>query len=269
MSKVIALDAGHGNGTPGKRCDKRIDPNQTREWVLNDRIMDMVEFQLKHNYDCTVIRTDDTTGVVDVSLSKRVKTANNAKADLFISMHHNAGIAAGYGGGTVVYYYSSSASRKAQAQKLYDKIVAQTKLTGNRCNKVIKYAYYVLKNTTMPAFLVENGFMDSPTDVPIILSEEHAKNTANAVVDFIVETLSLPFKAGAPTVTTSESKQYYSTYIGTYNSIAAALEDRGMNSSYTFRKALAAANGITMYVGSYSQNVQLYNLFKAGLLKVV
>ena len=40
--KVIALDAGHGMGTAGKRCLKSIDPNQTREWFLNDRIADMV-----------------------------------------------------------------------------------------------------------------------------------------------------------------------------------------------------------------------------------
>ncbi len=43
MSKVIALDAGHGYNTIGKRCMKKLDPDQTREWYLNDRIMDLVE----------------------------------------------------------------------------------------------------------------------------------------------------------------------------------------------------------------------------------
>ena len=39
----IALTAGHYKYTAGKRCMKSLDPNETREWVLNDRIADKVE----------------------------------------------------------------------------------------------------------------------------------------------------------------------------------------------------------------------------------
>ena len=46
----IALDAGHGLYTAGKRCLKAIDPNETREWWLNDRICDKVEKKLA-SYD--------------------------------------------------------------------------------------------------------------------------------------------------------------------------------------------------------------------------
>ena len=59
--KIIALDAGHGMGTLGKRCLKSIDPLQTREWYLNDRIADMVEAELAA-YFCRVVRAEDTTG---------------------------------------------------------------------------------------------------------------------------------------------------------------------------------------------------------------
>lgn len=182
---IIALDAGHGMKTAGKRCLKSIDPNETREWWLNDRIMDKVESTLKAQYDCTVIRVDDTTGVKDISMSARVKTANNAKADVYISMHHNAGLAGKNGGGTVVYYSSSKSERPKQAQELYDAIVAYTGLVGNRSRHVIKRGFYVIKHTKMPAFLVENGFMDSPQDVPIILSEDHACKTAAGVINFL------------------------------------------------------------------------------------
>ena len=89
--KVIAIDAGHGMKTLGKRCMKSIDPSQTREWYLNDRIADKVQKMLA-SYDCTVIRVDDTTGAKDVSLFNRVKAANNVNADIYISIHHNAGI---------------------------------------------------------------------------------------------------------------------------------------------------------------------------------
>ena len=39
----IAITAGHYRYTAGKRCKKSIDPNETREWVLNARIAEKVE----------------------------------------------------------------------------------------------------------------------------------------------------------------------------------------------------------------------------------
>lgn len=192
---VIALDAGHGMKTAGKRCLKKLDPNETREWWLNDRIMDKVENTLKAQYDCTVIRLDDTTGVKDISLSARVKVANDAGAVVSIHMHHNAGLHGKNGGGMVVYYSSSKPERAVQAQALYDAIVAQTGLAGNRSQHIIKRGFYVIKKTTMPAFLVENGFMDSPTDVPIILSEDHACKTAAGVINFLETEFSVKRKA--------------------------------------------------------------------------
>ncbi len=196
---VIALDAGHGMNTAGKRCLKKLDPNQTREWWLNDRIMDKVEGILEAKYDCIVVRVDDTTGVEDVSLASRVKAANGAVAVVYISMHHNAGLNGKKGGGTVVFYYSSAKERQAQAQALYDTIIAHTGLVGNRSSKVVKKGYYVIKNTKMPAFLVENGFMDSVDDVPVILSESHAQKTAEAVIEFLEKEFHVKKKAGVET----------------------------------------------------------------------
>ena len=43
----VALDAGHYLHTPGKRCLKTLDPNETREWVLNDRVASKVESLLE------------------------------------------------------------------------------------------------------------------------------------------------------------------------------------------------------------------------------
>lgn len=185
---IIALDAGHGLRTAGKRCRKQLDPNQTREWQLNARIMDAVGDALAGR-GWRVLRVDDTTGAQDVPLSKRVGAANAAGADVYLSMHHNAGLSGRPGGGTVVYYCSSKPERPEQARKLYDAIVSRTGLRGNRSQKVIKKGFYVVKNTKMPAFLVENGFMDSPTDVPVILSEDHARKTADGVVAFLVDVL--------------------------------------------------------------------------------
>lgn len=265
--KIIALDAGHGMLTAGKRCLKSLDANETREWFLNDRIMDKVEAALA-DYDCTVLRVDDTTGAKDISLAARVKTANAAKADIYISMHHNAGLGGRSGGGTVVFYSSSKAERGVQAQKLYQAIVSRTGLQGNRSQRVVKKGFYVIKNTSMPAFLVENGFMDSPDDLPVILSEQHAKKTAEGVVAFLVDMLQLtPAVAGNTAQTAGTTAAYYPAYTGKKTTLAAALTSLNINSSYSYRKQIAAANGITAYMGTAAQNTQMYNLLVAGLLK--
>lgn len=187
--KIIALDAGHGMGTAGKRCLRSIDPAETREWYLNDRIADMVQGQLAA-YDCSVLRVDDTTGAKDISLGNRVQAANNAKADIYISIHHNAGIKGKSGGGTVVYYYNDAAMQAA-AKRLYDAVTRHTGLVGNRSSKVAVGNFYVIMHTEMPALLLENGFMDSLTDTPIILTEAHAAKTAQGIVAFLVAELGL------------------------------------------------------------------------------
>jgi N-acetylmuramoyl-L-alanine amidase len=261
--KLIALDAGHGMKTEGKRCLKSIDPAQTREWQLNDRIADMVGGRLAA-YDCQLLRVDDTTGVKDISLAARVKAANNSNADIYVSIHHNAGINGGTGGGTVVYYYSGDPVREKQAKRLYDLIVCRTQLRGNRSSKVIKKGFYVIKNTKMPAFLIENGFMDSKTDVPIILTEAHAEKTAKGIVEFLVDTLKLSKKnTGTSEV---QSSAYYPAYTGKKTTLSAALTSLGINSTYAFRKQIAVVNSITGYTGTATQNTRMYNLLVAGLL---
>lgn len=188
--KIIVIDAGHGMKTSGKRCLGSIDPNQTREWWLNDRIADKLESMLAA-YNCDIIRADDTTGAKDVALKTRTASANATEADVYLSIHHNAGINGKTGGGVVVYYYSTLEERKNQAQRLYDTVISYNGLEGNRSEKVIKKSYYVLRNTNMPAFLVENGFMDSQTDTPVILREDFADKTAQGLLSWLVSEFSL------------------------------------------------------------------------------
>ncbi len=267
MSIIIALDAGHGYSTVGKRCMKKLDPDQTREWYLNDRIMDMAESKLR-DYDCTVLRVDDTTGRKDISLSARVKAANAADSTVYLSMHHNAGLNGRKGGGTVIFHDSSNAVRDAQSRRLYDQIVSRTGLVGNRAKQVIKKGFYVLKHTNMPAFLVENGFMDSPDDVPVILSKEHAEKTAQGVVAFLVKEFSLEPRESKE-VPIEQPKIYYPAYTEADTTLSIALKTLGIDYSYEFRKKIAVPNNITGYRGTAVQNIQMYNLLVAGLLKKI
>ena len=199
----IAIDAGHGLYTAGKRCLKSIDPKEMREWVLNARIAEKVIAGLR-DYDCEPLRIDDPTGQTDVSLTSRCNKANNAGCDFYVSIHHNAGINGGSGGGIVVYtYLGAKASTKAVAQAVYDAAVARTGLKGNRSAGVAEANFQVLRNTTMSAILGEFGFMDSTADVPIILTDTFAENCAAGIVAGLAAGLGLKQIA----VTTAESEE--------------------------------------------------------------
>lgn len=194
----IALVAGHFLGTPGKRIPKALDPDETVEWVLNNRICDKAEALLRGYTGYELLRVDDTTGKTNITLQERVRKANEWGANVWVEPHHNALSGTPWnGGGIEVYVHpnASKASREMQ-QQLYDSLIAKTGLRGNRSNPVRTVNFYTLRNTKMPAVLLELGFMDSVQDAPIILTEGYADKCAAAIVEVLVERGGLKKKPG-------------------------------------------------------------------------
>lgn len=191
MSFKIALTAGHYLGTPGKRCAKSLDPNETREWWLNDRIADKVEKLLQDYTGYELIRTDDTTGKKEISLTARTNAANNFKADFYLSIHHNAAYSDGRtfkGGGIEVYTYTKPSTVSKEWQKeLYDALIEATGLKGNRVTPMAKANLHEVREPKMSAILLELGYMDSVDDVPVILTEKYADQCASAIVKVLVK----------------------------------------------------------------------------------
>lgn len=205
---LIALDAGHYLGTPGKRCLKSIDPGETREWVLNSRIADKVQAILA-DYQVDILRLDDPTGQTDVTLQERTDKANRAKTDLYLSIHANAGINGGSGGGIVLYAYSYPDEESIRVRDaIYQYTVSTTGLTGNRANPLALANFHVLRESDMPAVLGEFGFMDSTTDTPIILTEEFADHCADGIAAALVALYGLKEKQ----VSYEQWKQYMDQY---------------------------------------------------------
>lgn len=260
----FALDAGHGLKTSGKRCLKKLDPEQTREWTLNDRIADKVEKLLAGYTGYELIRVDDTTGQKNISLDNRVKAANNFNADFYLSIHHNAGINGGSGGGIVAYTCKNAQSASTEWRKeLYNELIAATGLKGNRSNPMPESNFRVIKKTKMPSVLLELGFMDSKTDVPIILSEKYADQCAAAIVKVVVKRGKLEKKAenkpATNTVTASvkakdAAKSFLSSVAGTYRVTASALNVRH-GAGATKKKMVAIPNGTKVQCYGYYTSV--------------
>ena len=193
--RKIALTAGHYKYTAGKRIPKKLDKNETREWVLNDRICDKIEKKLKVYEGYELIRTDDTSGEKAISVEERAAAANKFGAEVYISVHHNAGIDGGKGGGIVAYTYTKiDKETEAWQKELYNSLIKHTGLKGNRAQPLAHADLAECRLTAMPAVLLELGFMDSATDSKIILTEEYAEKCAEAIVEVLVKRLGLKKK---------------------------------------------------------------------------
>lgn len=194
MTKIIALDAGHGLNTAGKRT-----PSGIKEWTLNDKVRDKVVALLK-DYDVQIICTDNNEGATDESLSYRLNKYMNAGVALFVSIHHNA-LKSTWSTATGVEVYTDvnpTTNDVKLANLIYDKMVKYTGLKG----RGVKQAdFYVINQDKIPAVLCEGGFMDGTNDYKVITSDKGQNAYAKAVAEGIVEYLGLKKKTTTATTT--------------------------------------------------------------------
>lgn len=175
----IALDAGHGLNTAGKRT-----PDGVREWTLNNAVANYIAEYLK-GY-ATTFRVDDTTGKTDIALNTRRNNAVNKGANLLISIHHNA-YTGKWNDATGVEAFRHTLYSHKQAKELNGKLAeAISKSTGLKNRGAKKGLLGVIATSKIPCVLCEGGFMDSRNDNKVITSVEGQKAYAKAVADTII-----------------------------------------------------------------------------------
>ena len=203
----IAYGAGHNNAT-SNGIPTSIHTPRVNEWYLNDRVARYFAEAAKA-YDVELLRVDDPKGIEPTVLASRVKKANDWGADFFLAIHHNAGINGGSGGGLVAFSYQEGTVGAAYREAIYTACIAAGGLKGNRWDATQAEDFYVLKYTNMPAVLMEYGFMDSTTDVPVILTEEYAKAMGYATMEGIAKAAGL-VKKDTPPASQPETAAPYS-----------------------------------------------------------
>lgn len=184
----VAIDAGHGINTAGKRT-----PDGEREWTFNDKVVKALISRLNEYENVQIKRLDDPTGKRDIPLSERTNTANKFKADILVSCHHNANTSK-WGGWTGVetYYYPSSNSGKKLAQAIHPSVVKAYSLK----DRGIKSAnFHMLRESKMPAILIEGGFMDSTIDIKKLRNDSVLKEAGRSIADSIAKYLNLKKKS--------------------------------------------------------------------------
>ncbi|NLZ53249.1 MAG: N-acetylmuramoyl-L-alanine amidase [Thermoanaerobacteraceae bacterium] len=175
MAKV-AIDNGHGLNTAGKRTPPLSDGRVIREWEFNYPTAKKLK-QVLERCGLETIMVSDTQE--DTPLAIRTSRANNANADIFVSIHYNAFKGEwGTHGGVETHYYPSSTKGKKLAELVQAELA---KATGLRNRGIWASNFYVLRKTKMPAILCECGFMDNLEEAKLMLDENYQWTVAEAI----------------------------------------------------------------------------------------
>ena len=118
------------------------------------------------------------------SLSRRARDANSWGADVFISLHTNASTNPSATGSEALIYSDSSTVARELSESILKRM---TEATGLRNRGIIERpGLYVLKETSMPATIIEMGFISNPYDAELMAysPELFARGIYRGIVDY-------------------------------------------------------------------------------------
>lgn len=177
--KTVILDAGHGKKDSGAvGATKKLEKNFNLSMVLK------INELLKKNPAINVILTRSTD--VFVELVDRAKIANKVKADVFLSVHANAGGGDSKGSETL---YTKDVD-KPFATIIHKHLMSVTGLADRKCRH---QNLSVCRNTTMPAALIEPGFLTNPAEEELLFNEEFQNRLSVAMAQGICEYLGVQY----------------------------------------------------------------------------
>jgi len=203
VNYLIALDDGHGMETPGKRTPVFPDGTVMKENEFNKAVVNYLKAELERcGFRTLLVAPEDT----DTPLSTRCNRANTAGAHLYVSVHANANTGQwGDWGGIETYTWNKGDSLRI-GKLIHQELLKGTQLT----DRGVKDGtwLYVLKNTKMPAVLVECGFMDSRKDADYLRKESYRKECAVEIAKGICKGFGVPYKPEAAPVTKPAEPAY-------------------------------------------------------------
>lgn len=175
MAEKIVIDAGHGGANPGAVYQGRRESDDALKIAMAvGRILE------ENGYDVIFTRTTDTTQ----SVGQKAAIANEENADLFVSIHRNAGEYPGQYSGVQTLIYDDSGIKKEMAEQIDANLAA---LGFRNAGISIRPNLVVLNSTEMPALLVEVGFIDNESDNALLDSRFQA--VVQGIADGIMDTL--------------------------------------------------------------------------------
>ena len=156
MTKKIAIDVGHGGKDPGAHgggmLEKKIN------WNVATKLQALL---IKDGFEVIMTRKDDSF----VDLTPRTAIINNAKPDIFVAIHHNAGGGDGY---DVI--YQTDPKYTSRSLQLATLVAKEFSAIGQNKHKVFTKPgtrnpnedwYTILAKSNVPGVITEFAFLDT------------------------------------------------------------------------------------------------------------
>lgn len=181
---IVVLDAGHGG------YDNGASHKGTKEKDLNFKIIyTLMKDYFSSNAPDTKVYWTRTSDVF-ITLANRAAFASKVGADLFISLHMNSASNSSANGTEVYYSPSNNGARfsgitsKSMATMFKDNLVSNL---GMKSRGVKSAGFYVIKRNTVPAVLIELGFLSGSSDYGKLTNPSFQTNSAQVIYDTINE----------------------------------------------------------------------------------
>ncbi|HAB99779.1 MAG TPA: N-acetylmuramoyl-L-alanine amidase [Parachlamydiales bacterium] len=179
-SAIIVIDAGHGGTDRGTWANAPF-CEEKRICLQTSRLVKKYLDQL--GYRVVMTRMTD----VFIPLSRRVEIADQARASLFVSIHYNSAPVPSAKGIEIFYSESkgekvrASASKKL-AQSILSKVIHRT---SAQSRGVKKRDFLVIRETSMPAILIEGGFISNQEERENLKDHVYIDKIARGIADGI------------------------------------------------------------------------------------
>jgi N-acetylmuramoyl-L-alanine amidase len=172
---VVVVDPGHGGRDPGAIGIGGI---HEADIVLPLGVQVAALLQ-EQGVTAVLTRSDDR----EVDLEPRVQIAERADADLFVSIHANAiSLSRPDVNGIETYYYSDAGLRFGQV--IHSSML---QVPGVQDRGMRRARFYVIRNTSMPAVLLEVGFVTGAQDARLLADPEFRSQMAAAITQGILQ----------------------------------------------------------------------------------
>lgn len=182
----IILDAGHGGFDGGAVAN-----DGTIEKDINLKIaIALKDLLIQNGYEVIMTRnTDTSTDNADAyktatrkksDLSNRLKLMDSYPQAIFVSIHLNK-FTTSAASGSQVFYSGNSPDSKQIGDLIQSSIIRLIQPQNKRVNKKATSSTYLLHNATIPAVLVECGFLSNNNDLQNLKNAEYQRNMAFSI----------------------------------------------------------------------------------------
>ncbi len=181
--KVIVIDSGHGGFDPGV-----VGKNNVFESDINLGVSKKLQKYLEQGGSTVIMTRHDENALgpnKNSDMRKRKEIINSSKGDLVVSIHQNSYPEKNVKGAQVFYYNNSKESKKL-AEFIQKELISFVDYKNKRVAKP-NSNYYILKKTTIPAVIVECGFVSNDVERGNLTNQQYQERIAWAIYTGIVK----------------------------------------------------------------------------------